>query len=40
MKKWALSAIVYLVVVVGAYYVYTAIIGPSEESPTHEQHHQ
>ncbi len=38
MKKWALSAIVYLVVVVGAYYVYTAIAGPSEEIPSHTQH--
>ncbi len=38
MKKWVLSAIVYVVVVVGAYYAYTAVAGPSEESPSHEQH--
>lgn len=40
MNKWAISAIIYLVVVVGAYYVYTAIAGPSEEIPGHEQHQE
>lgn len=40
MKKWALSAIIYLVVVVGAYYAYTAIAGPPEESPSHGQHQE
>lgn len=38
MKKWALSAIIYLVVVIGAFYAYTAITGTSEESPSHMQH--
>ena len=39
MKKWALSAIVYLIVVIGAYYTYTAVAGPPEVSPNqHEQH--
>ncbi len=38
MKKWVLSAIIYVVVVVGAYYTYTAVAEPSEESPSYEQH--
>lgn len=38
MKKWALSAILYVAVVVGAYYIYISIAGPSEEIPSHEQH--
>ena len=40
MKKWALSAIIYLLVVVGAYYAYITVAGPSEESPSHEQHQE
>jgi hypothetical protein len=43
MKKWALSAIVYFLVVVGAYYTYTAIAEPSAEGVEHsnpEQHDQ
>ncbi|MEQ2527656.1 hypothetical protein WMO40_13175 [Bacillaceae bacterium CLA-AA-H227] len=40
MKKWILSATIYLLVVVGSYYGITAVTGPSED-PTHsnmEQH--
>jgi hypothetical protein len=43
MKKWALSAIVYFLVVVGAYYAYTAIAEPPAEGVEHsntEQHDQ
>ena len=40
MKTWVLSAIVYVVVVVGAYYAYTAVEGPSEEPPSHGQHEE
>ncbi len=40
MKKWALSAIIYLLVVIGAYYTYTAVAEPSEEMPNHEQHQE
>ena len=29
MKKWVLSALAYLIVVVGSYYAYTAIANPS-----------
>jgi hypothetical protein len=32
MKKWVLSAIAYLLVVVGAYYAYTAIEGPPDQN--------
>jgi len=35
MKKWALSAIVYLLVVVGVYYAYTGLA----ESPTDSSGH-
>lgn len=41
MKKWVLSAIVYLLVVVGGYYSYTAIAGSPVDDPGHsktEQH--
>lgn len=38
MKKWVLSAIIYLVVVVGVYYVYTSIAGSSEVNPSHVNH--
>ncbi|MDF1511038.1 hypothetical protein PZE06_23165 [Robertmurraya sp. DFI.2.37] len=40
MKKWVLSATIYLLVAVGAYYVITAVAGPAE-NPAHsntEQH--
>lgn len=40
MKKWALSAIIYLVVVISAYYLYSVVVGSSEESPSHEQHQE
>lgn len=32
MQKWILSATIYLIVVVGAYYAITAVAGPSENS--------
>ncbi|MEK3993008.1 MULTISPECIES: hypothetical protein [Robertmurraya] len=33
MKKWVISALVYLVVVVGAYYAYSSIAGePTDEA--------
>lgn len=38
MKKWALSAILYVAVVVGAYYIYSSVAEPSEEIPSHGQH--
>ena len=41
MKKWALSAIIYLLVVVGAYYAYTAITSNPVDDVNHskvEQH--
>ena len=31
MKKWVLSALAYLIVVLGSYYAYTAIFAPSIE---------
>lgn len=31
MKKWVLSALAYLIVVLGSYYAYTAIFAPSTE---------
>lgn len=43
MKKWILSAAVYLIVVVGVYYVYTSMAEPSIENPEHsntEQHNE
>ncbi|MGN7399588.1 hypothetical protein ACTHO0_06985 [Cytobacillus praedii] len=41
MKKWVLSAIAYLLVVVGGYYTYEAVAGSPVEDPGHsdtEQH--
>ncbi|WP_338472960.1 hypothetical protein R4Z10_09655 [Niallia sp. XMNu-256] len=41
MKKWVLSALAYLLVVVGIYYAYTTIASPSAEDGQHtniEQH--
>ena len=36
MKKWVLSALAYLIVVVGSYYAYTAIANPpSKEDVQH-----
>ena len=31
MKKWVLSALAYLIIVLGSYYAYTAISAPSIE---------
>ncbi len=41
MKKWTLSAIAYLLIVVGIYYGYTALADPPADSDGHtntEQH--
>jgi len=41
MKKWVLSALAYLIVVLGSYYAYTALAVPSiEDGPNinSEQH--
>lgn len=35
MKKWGLSALAYLIVVVGSYYAYAAIASPSSEDVQH-----
>lgn len=35
-KKWALAAIVYLLVVMAGYSIYTAVAGP-DSAPTHQQ---
>lgn len=43
MKKWALSAILYFIVVVGSYYAYTAISDTPTNGVDHsntEQHNQ
>jgi hypothetical protein len=43
MKKWVLSALAYLIVVIGSYYAYTAIAIPSVEDGEHtnlEQHNE
>lgn len=43
MKKWVLSALAYLIVVVGSYYAYTAIANPLVENEQHikiEQHNE
>ena len=43
MKKWVLSALAYLIVVVGSYYAYTAIASPPPEDGQHtntEQHNE
>ncbi|WP_394237558.1 hypothetical protein [Niallia oryzisoli] len=43
MKKWVLSGLAYLVVVVGSYYAYTAITTPPPEDMQHsntEQHNE
>ena len=43
MKKWALSAIAYLLIVVGIYYGYTAFAEPPADGNSHtntEQHEQ
>ncbi|WP_256240663.1 hypothetical protein [Bacillus sp. V3B] len=43
MKKWMISALIYLVVVVGSYYAYTSISGAPAEDIEHsntEQHDQ
>ena len=32
MKKWVLSALAYLIVVVGSYYAYTAIANPPQKT--------
>lgn len=43
MKKWVLSALAYLIVVIGSYYAYTAIAAPSiDEGPpmNTEQHNE
>jgi hypothetical protein len=43
MKKWVLSALAYLIVVVGSYYAYTAIANPHVEDVQHtntEQHNE
>lgn len=37
MKKWAISALVYLLVVIGAYYTYSAITGTSIEDSNHHE---
>lgn len=40
MKKWVLSATVYLIVVIGVYYAFSAIVGPvdSSDHSNTEQH--
>lgn len=41
MKKWLLSAVAYLIIVVGSYYAYTAVSGPPPDGAEHsnpEQH--
>ena len=43
MKKWVLSALAYLIVVVGSYYAYSAIASPPPEEGQHtnmEQHNE
>jgi len=35
MKKWLLSALVYLIVVAGSYYAYSAIANPPAEDVQH-----
>ena len=43
MKKWVLSALAYLIVVLGSYYAYSAIASPSLEDGQHinmEQHNE
>jgi len=43
MKKWALSAIAYLIIVVGSYYAYSALADPPTDNNGHsntEQHEQ
>ncbi|MEQ2466994.1 hypothetical protein ACTNDN_05860 [Niallia sp. HCP3S3_B10] len=43
MKKWVLTALAYLIVVVGSYYAYTAIASPPVEEEQHtdtEQHNE
>jgi len=43
MKKWALSAIVYLLVVVGVYYAYIGLAESPEDGTEHsniEQHEE
>lgn len=43
MKKWVLTALAYLIVVVGSYYAYTAIADPTVEDGEHtntEQHNE
>lgn len=43
MKKWVLSALAYLIVVIGSYYAYSAIASPSVEEEQHtntEQHNE
>ena len=35
MKKWVLSALAYLIVVVGSYYAYTVVTEPSTEDVQH-----
>jgi hypothetical protein len=40
MKKWALSAIVYLLVVVGGYYAYEAFAGSPVDDPGHSDTEQ
>ena len=34
MKKWVLSALAYLIVVIGSYYAYSAIASPSPRGRT------
>ena len=42
MKKWVLSALAYLIVVLGSYYAYTAIAAPSQrmDNINTEQHNE
>ena len=44
MKKWVLSALAYLIVVLGSYYAYTAIASPppeeDESNINTEQHNE
>lgn len=43
MKKWVISAVVYLLVVVGGYYAMTGLSEPPEDSSEHtntEQHEE
>lgn len=40
MKKWALAAIAYFLIVVGVYYGYTALAGPPADGTNHSHTEQ